>query len=1148
MKQDIFYNKTINKKELKSIVHSTFQAYGIIKATNLAEDLKKTGFSFATQAGISISIEDLKVPPSKDILFLKNYTQINFAYFYEKRGLINEIERFQKVIDTWHSTSEILKNQLVDFFKTIDPVNPVYMMAFSGARGNLSQVRQLVGMRGLMSDPSGQIIDLPIKTNFREGLSITDYVISSYGARKGIVDTALRTADSGYLTRRLVDVAQHVIIRELDCQTKNGVRLFYKPGQNREGGYLGRVLAKSILDPFSAQVILKRNTTITTKKLLKINFSTNLILRSPLICESSRSICQKCYGWNLSQGQLVELADAVGVIAAQSIGEPGTQLTMRTFHTGGVFTGESNNQIRSTVNGQILFSENLKTVTSRTIYGEVILKAQNRSEFFIFDRTKKILKRHSIKPEMLLFVHNKSLIKIGDVIAELSLSNKRNTTQIKNIFTTISGEVQFQNLQSDQKNTLLENGLIWIATGSIYDVLPAMVLRRQGTNIIKNNAIAQTKIVSPIGGIIKCTSNFRNYIVTIPSLFLAPNLYRTLKGNLFLLGSNNNLFNINCHKTGVFILRCTKKFTLNILQITYYSRTNLLNNGEIENFTIILLSEFSPEVNLVRFKNLRFDSFLLDKTIENCQWDKKILYPGEIICDSILIYQLSYCKLESIDTKTVRLFILPIKQGIIPKSSYISDSFIKTKTRLSNSLISYLKVPHKGVLKPQESFLETRIKINFAPSNFFTTIKPRLQLIQLKHSLEKRIALFGIYKFPLKFHCENKYQVTISYLLKTNKIIESYSIIATLSIIATHTLDLKNIKNQRCQPQRFLICSCVNYKEDLSSFSHSKFLVVGDKLDTGNIVDYSGYIIRKKSNIQSKIRLASPFFVAQGTRILVQHGSLIKQGESLCQLVYTRVISDDIVTGLPRIEQLLEGRLEKNPCDLIECPGVIKSKNSETIIIIEKREIHNYPLSFSTTSFLKKGEIVFVAQPLDTRLLNSHHVLNVYFQYYCSFYSLENATKRSIISIQLLLLNLVQDVYRSQGIYIADKHVEIIVRQITSKVKILKSNNETTFTIGEFIDFEQVLYVNRALYLTEKSMIEYQPVLLGITKVSLMTESFISAASFQETTRILTQAAVEGKVEWLRGLKENVILGRLIPAGTGFKAFNSTSMLNVCLE
>jgi DNA-directed RNA polymerase subunit beta' len=259
MSTSIFYNKTINKKELKSIIQSTFQSYGIVKTTKLTEGLKKSGFAFATQAGISISIEDLKVPPSKDTLFAKNETNIKLAYYYEKRGNINEIERFQKVIDTWHTTSEMLKNQLVDYFKTLDPLNPVYMMAFSGARGNLSQVRQLVGMRGLMADPNGQIIDLPIKTNFREGLTITDYVISSYGARKGIVDTALRTADSGYLTRRLVDVAQHVIIRELDCQTKNGVRLFYDPKHSKIEQYLGRVLAKSVHVPNSQKLLLEKN-------------------------------------------------------------------------------------------------------------------------------------------------------------------------------------------------------------------------------------------------------------------------------------------------------------------------------------------------------------------------------------------------------------------------------------------------------------------------------------------------------------------------------------------------------------------------------------------------------------------------------------------------------------------------------------------------------------------------------------------------------------------------------------------------------------------------------------------------------------------------------------------------------------------------
>ena len=290
MNQPIFYNQTINKKELKTIIHSTFESYGIVKATQLVENLKKFGFCFATKAGISISIEDLKVPPIKDSFFDKNNEKIKLAYFYEKRGNINEVERFQKVIDTWQNGSDFLKDQLVDFFKKTDPLNPVYMMTFSGARGNISQVRQLVGMRGLMADRNGQLIELPITANFREGLTITDYLISSYGARKGIVDTALKTADSGYLTRRLVDVAQHVIIRELDCKTKNGIRLYYRFSKPQFENFLGRVLSKPLLNPVTKEIFLNAGIPLTTPLLKQVDFSTDLIIRSPLICESSRSI------------------------------------------------------------------------------------------------------------------------------------------------------------------------------------------------------------------------------------------------------------------------------------------------------------------------------------------------------------------------------------------------------------------------------------------------------------------------------------------------------------------------------------------------------------------------------------------------------------------------------------------------------------------------------------------------------------------------------------------------------------------------------------------------------------------------------------------------------------------------------------------
>src|SRR6056300_652332 len=220
-----FTNKVIDKKQLKKLMSWAFSNYGTGRSSYMADRLKELGFYYATKAGISLSVEDLKVPPTKRDLLNKTNEEIKFTEQKYQRGEITTVERFQKVIDTWNTASESLKDEVIKYFKETDPLNPVYMMAFSGARGNISQVRQLVGMRGLMADPQGQIIDLPIKSNFREGLTTTEYLMSCYGARKGIVDTALRTANSGYLTRRLVDVAQHVMISSLDCQTEDGLTM-----------------------------------------------------------------------------------------------------------------------------------------------------------------------------------------------------------------------------------------------------------------------------------------------------------------------------------------------------------------------------------------------------------------------------------------------------------------------------------------------------------------------------------------------------------------------------------------------------------------------------------------------------------------------------------------------------------------------------------------------------------------------------------------------------------------------------------------------------------------------------------------------------------------------------------------------------------
>ena len=343
-------------------------------------------------------------------------------------------------------TSESLKDQIIYFFKNYDPLNSVYIMAFSGARGNLSQVRQLVGMRGLMSDPSGQIMNLPIKKNFREGLTITDYLMSGYGARKGIVDTALKTANSGYLTRRLIDVAQDILIREKDCLTTHSF-LFSLSESNKneiEAKVIGRVLSKSVFDEKSNYLIAPKNTQITSEliKQFQNHQVTNISIRSPLTCNLYRAICQKCYGWDLASENLVDIGEAIGILAGQSIGEPGTQLTMRTFHTGGIFTSEARQQIISPLDGIIQFYKTLETVILRTNRGEDVLVTKNSGSLVLIpdNETENIVEIEVLR-NTILFPKNNQYILKDTVIGELINQNKQTKREIKPILSDRGGEI-----------------------------------------------------------------------------------------------------------------------------------------------------------------------------------------------------------------------------------------------------------------------------------------------------------------------------------------------------------------------------------------------------------------------------------------------------------------------------------------------------------------------------------------------------------------------------------------------------------------------------------------------------------------------------------------------------------------------------------
>jgi len=536
-----FTNKIIDKKELKKLMAWAFSNYGTGRASYMADRLKELGFHYATKAGISLSVEDLRVPPTKRELLHKTNEEIKFTEQRYGRGEITAVERFQKVIDTWNNSSESLKDEVIKYFKETDPLNPVYVMAFSGARGNISQVKQLVGMRGLMSDPHGQIIDLPIKSNFREGLTVTEYVISCYGARKGLVDTALRTADSGYLTRRLVDVAQDIIIREVDCGTTRGIVLKDMMDKNKvliplENRLLGRVLFETLYTPDSSEIIAHINQdldSVTSKQIIDAGIR-SVSVRSPLTCESSRSVCQFCYGWSLAHGSLVDLGEAVGIIAAQSIGEPGTQLTMRTFHTGGVFTGELAEQIRAPFNGVLRFPQSIRAKSTRTRHGEeaLILEESVKVDLYSYDAMKS---KMELKQGTILFISDSEEFRDKQVIGEISARGNLITERVtKDLPSTISGEVYFSDLFIEEKIdrqgnvtlTTSQGGLIWILAGDVYNIPTNAEVTVSPSQIVqKNDVLATTEIISDYGGTVRLIPHVEDEIQIITASTSVENSY-----------------------------------------------------------------------------------------------------------------------------------------------------------------------------------------------------------------------------------------------------------------------------------------------------------------------------------------------------------------------------------------------------------------------------------------------------------------------------------------------------------------------------------------------------------------------------------------------------------------------------------------------
>jgi len=425
-----YFNELANKNKLEGLITKAYRKLGNYHTSVFLDELKKIGFEYSTKAGITVGIDDMVIPPEKQALIEKAQKEVEKIWRQYEKGLITAGERYNKVIDIWtHTTSEVAEVMFERLKDAEGGFNPVFMMADSGARGSKEQIRQLAGMRGLMAKPQkritgqiGEIIESPITANFREGLDVLEYFISTHGARKGLADTALKTADAGYLTRRLVDVAQDVIITEKDCGTILGLNVgALKEGEevieSLKDRILGRVALEDVYDPITSDLLVKAGEEINEEASARIDESgiDMVRIRSVLTCESRRGVCAKCYGRNLATGKMVNLGEAVGVIAAQSIGEPGTQLTLRTFHIGGTAARiEEQSKVTAKSEGKVVY-KNIKSVTKKD--GNTVVLGRE-GEMNLVDERGRIRARYSVPYSATLLVKNQKQVEKDEALFE----------------------------------------------------------------------------------------------------------------------------------------------------------------------------------------------------------------------------------------------------------------------------------------------------------------------------------------------------------------------------------------------------------------------------------------------------------------------------------------------------------------------------------------------------------------------------------------------------------------------------------------------------------------------------------------------------------------------------------------------------------
>nr|AEX10173.1 RNA polymerase beta' subunit [California macrophylla]AKF43112.1 RNA polymerase beta'' subunit [California macrophylla] len=1343
----VFDNKVIDGAAIKQLISRLIDHFGMAYTSHILDQVKTLGFQQATATSISLGIDDLLTIPSKGWLVQDAEQQSFLLEKYYHYGNVHAVEKLRQSIEIWYDTSEYLRQEMNPNFRTTDPLNPVHIMSFSGARGNASQVHQLIGMRGLMSDPQGQMIDLPIQSNLREGLSLTEYIISSYGARKGVVDTAVRTADAGYLTRRLVEVVQHVVVRRTDCGTIRGLSVSPQNGTVPERFFIqtliGRVLADDIY--MSARCIAVRNQDLgisLVNQLITLQIQP-ISIRTPFTCRSTSWICRLCYGRSPTHGNLVELGEAVGIIAGQSIGEPGTQLTLRTFHTGGVFTGGTAEHVRAPVNGKIKFNEDL-VHPARTRHGQPAFLCY--INFYVTIESEDIIHSVPIPPKSFLLVQNDQYVESEQVIAEIRAGASTFTFKDrvrKHIYSDSEGEMHWSTdvyhapeFPYSNVHLLPKTSHLWILLGdlcrsgpvlfSIYkdqDQMSIHSLSAQGrytpSPSVKNDQLrhkffnlglsrkrggritirnyselnqslltagcnlpypailrenfdlvakkrrnrfiipfgsiqehgrekelilcSDISIEMPINGIFRKNSilayfddprykrgvsgitkygpieveevdsivkkedfNFIDYRGVqelqpkyqgeVDPLFFIPGAeeMHILPDSSFIMVRNNSIIGVNTQitlkkrsQTGGLVRVEIKEGGWIKLQI--FSGDIHFPEGE-DNISLHngILIPIPTRIRKIDFKEsekwknwiyvqritlTKKRSFVLLRPVVRYEIAGGIkltrLFPQDLFqeMDNIQLEVINYIRygdsslIRGISGTSIQLvrtcLFLNWDQDEKDSSIDIEEagaSFVEVSTKglirdflkmhLGKSEISYIRKrddPSRSGLPSDNGPDHTNINPFSSSYSIYPKVRVRQPLSQNPGTIrtllnrnkecQSFIILSSSNCFQLgpfndgKYHNAKKESIKrdpdplipirnlsgplgtvpqivnfdVCYRLLTKNQISVIKYLKldylkqTLQVIKYFLMD-ENGRIYKPDPYSNIFLNPFNlnwyflqqnyhhnYCEEISTiinlgqfFCESVCIAKnGPRLKSGQVlIVHAGYVI---------IRSAKPYLATPGTTVHGHYGEILYGGGTLVTFLYEKSRSADITQGLPKVERVFE----------------VRSIDSISMNLEKRVEGWNECI---------------------TRILGIPWGFLI-------------GAELTIAQSRISLVNKIQKVYRSQGVQIHNRHIEIIVRQITSKVLVSEDGMSNVFLPGELIGLLRAERMGRAL----EEGVWYRAVLLGITRASLNTQSFLSEASFQETARVLAKAALRGRIDWLKGLKEHVVLGEMIPAGTGFK-------------